>query len=316
MWLSVSIGINLRHQQPHEGEEIYHLYMSVKEFKKGVDTLMNRRWRFPIRELVLAAVTSVTIGTCPERLPGPEDFAKAPPFPFADRWSGGYPEMMGKIQEFTDIVHLLLHPSINLFAKFEGRYPESIGDLCGTPYLPVDCGVFVSPLDGKRMDQLKPGQLGAVEFVREGSGDDARLVLRPYFLNPATGVADSHQATHLRMLPLKAFAVSRGRPLWDKSGASPQLIRLYALRSVLQAISNDYQSCRKHRGPWSLSDIRDRYPLLRFLRDGSERPVAIEEGAKSVAGLRVAFDSVRGAFEVTWDGTPIKEVIERSQRAR
>jgi len=276
---------------------------------------MRRKLSGKVLVVLLAVIGGGLTGMCPERLPSAEEIAAAPPFPFKDQWSG-YSEMFQKIDEYLDVVEYLVALPAEFYAKWHGRYPGSIQDICGTPFLPADCEGIISPLDGKVLKDLKPGELGAVEFILEGSGPSQRLVIRPYFLNPETGKAESHPATDDRRLPVRSLD---GIEDPSRNGREPlpkEVIGGYSLSRILNAMATEYRDCAKESS--SLSGFVESFPLVKHLRNPlTGGPLILKESERSLgAGERlpgeVVYLRTLGRFEVYLkSGRAVEDELQR-----
>ncbi len=151
------------------------------------------RRKFVVLAVLLVVFSLPDVGeeTCPN-LPSEEELEKIAqqPYPFSSLWKGGWKAVAQRLEYFASICEHLIFPSIGNFATEYERYPNSLAELCHYPHLPFRCEEVLSPLDGKVLVEIKPPDMGALEFeVEEGvSPLNARMKVHMYFPDLKTGI--------------------------------------------------------------------------------------------------------------------------------
>ncbi len=228
-----------------------------------------------------------------------------PEFPFFWKWEGGWYELALRTALYESLLNRLIIPAVKGFAGWEERYPNSLLELCAYPHLPFQCEQVISPLDGKPLVELKPPQIGSVEFVTDqiGSALNARLEIRAYFPDPYTGeptigyTAKLQAAagnlppfpfyyTAFELMDLKKESPQPESALTlNRHMIAPEIIKLSIMERIFDEAKNWEADRHCFSGPFSSSArLLEARSFLELLRNPyTNQPVAIYDEFQDVA---------------------------------
>ncbi|MHA2611840.1 MAG: hypothetical protein V2G33_05605 [bacterium JZ-2024 1] len=222
------------------------------------------------------------------------------PFPesFKSQFPGGFPELRAKRFLYESTLEATIGVGYYTYMTFEAKKPESVQELCQTPYMPVDCKDILNPYTGKPLLETPPDTYGWFTISTPDTSDPTSPGYFHYLLpdekdpnlKPKEEVV--YDAVWLKLsipfnlLEGKQFAIFYRPKHLEDGWKTATAVK----RSLVHALYN-YKFC-KGKAPTSFEELKEMFPFLSKLRNGFRKNYAQLAGFLTLPGYESVFEII------------------------
>ncbi|MHA2612162.1 MAG: hypothetical protein V2G33_07250 [bacterium JZ-2024 1] len=222
------------------------------------------------------------------------------PFPesFRTQFPGGFPELRAKIFLYETTLEGTIGVGYYTYMTFEAKKPESVEELCQSPYMPVDCKDILNPFTGKPLLETPPDTYGWFTISTSNTSDPTSPGYFHYLLpdtkdpnlKPKEEISDFYLKLVIPsdLLGQQFYILYLPKHLEDgwKTAAAVK-------RSLGYALSM-YRICKGFgKVPTSFEELKEMFPFLSKLRNGFRKNYAQLAGFLILPGNEIVFDISR-----------------------
>ncbi|MHA2637354.1 MAG: hypothetical protein V2G34_07265 [bacterium JZ-2024 1] len=225
----------------------------------------------------------------------PLNYSSKIPFPesFRAQFPGGFSELIAKMSQYETTLTATIGAGYYTYMTFEAKKPESVEELCGSPYMPVDCKDILNPFTDKPLLETPPGTYGWFTISTSNTSDPFSPghfhFLLPDEEDPNLKPIEVVNDNFLKLDSPPSLHGQQSAIFFLPKHLDDGWKTATAVQHSLAYVFSKYRICKK-RMPTSFEELKEMFPFLSKLRNGFRKNYAQLAGFLTLPGNEYVFN--------------------------